>query len=47
MLSAGDFQDLAYWLIDDERADLWRMLRSVTDDMISGRLDPHRRPTVH
>ena len=69
MLSAADFQDLAYWLIDahgadavrwadqaiieldmqgdEERAELWRMLRSVADDMISGRIDPTIRPTVH
>ncbi|MFT3810968.1 MAG: hypothetical protein QM698_13695 [Micropepsaceae bacterium] len=69
MLNAGDFQDLAFWLIDahgadalswadraiaeldlqgdDERAELWRMLRSVADDMIAGRLDPHKRPTLH
>lgn len=69
MLNAGDFQDLAYWLIDahggaaltwadraiaelrmagdEERAELWLMLRSVADDMISGRLDPKKRPTLH
>lgn len=69
MLSAGDFQDLAYWLIDahggetlvwadraiaelrmagdEERAELWLMLRSVADDMIHGRIDPKRRPTLH
>ncbi|MFO1235427.1 MAG: hypothetical protein U1F24_00075 [Alphaproteobacteria bacterium] len=69
MLSAGDFQDLAYLLIDahgaeaviwadraiaelylqgdEERAELWRMLRSVACDMIAGRIDPHRRPTLH
>ena len=69
MLSAGDFQDLAYWLIDahgadailwadraiaelylagdDERAELWRMLRSVAGDMIAGRMDPTKRPTLH
>lgn len=69
MLSANDFQDLAYWLIDahggetldwadraiaelriqgdDERAELWVMLRSVANDMIAGRLDPRKRPTLH
>lgn len=69
MLSASDFQDLAYWLIDahgrdavlwadraiaeldmagdEERAELWRMLRSVADDLIKGRLDPKKRPTLH
>lgn len=69
MLNAGDFQDLAYWLIDahggealrwadraiaelqiagdEERAELWMMLRSVADDMICGRLDPKKRPTLH
>jgi hypothetical protein len=69
MLSAADFQDLAYWLIDahgadavrwadqaireldmqgdEERAELWRMLRSVAGDMIAGRLDPTVRPTLH
>lgn len=69
MLSAGDFQELAYWLIDahgadavrwadraiaelymegdEERADLWRMLRSVAGDMIAGRMDLTKRPTIH
>ena len=69
MLSAGDFQDLAFLLIDahgadavmwadraiveldmqgdEERAQLWRMLRSVADDLIAGRLDPLKRPTIH
>ncbi len=69
MLSANDFQDLAYWLIDahgpaalewadraiaeldhqgdEERAALWRMLRSVADDMLHGRIDLARRPTLH
>jgi hypothetical protein len=69
MLNAGDFQDLAYWLIDahgdeavmwadraiaelylqgdDERAELWQTLRSVACDMIAGRIDPSRRPTLH
>ena len=69
MLSAGDFQDLAFWLIDahgadalhwadraiaelkmqgdEERAELWCTLRSVASDMICGRLDPSRRPTLH
>lgn len=69
MLSANDFQDLAYWLIDahgretlawadraiaelrlqgdEERADLWIMLRSIAGDMIAGRIDSARRPTLH
>lgn len=69
MLTAGDFHDLAYWLIDahgadavrwadraiveldmqgdEERAALWRTLRSVADDLIAGRLDPLKRPTIH
>ena len=69
MLDAGDFQDLAYWLVDahgaaavqwadraiveldmqgdGERAALWRTLRSVADDLIAGRLDPLKRPTIH
>jgi hypothetical protein len=32
---------------DEERAELWRMLRSVADDMIAGRMDLSRRPTLH
>ncbi len=69
MMSASDFQDLAYLLIDAhgpaaldwadraiaelnlqgdiERAELWLMLRSVAGDLIAGRLDAGRRPTLH
>ncbi len=32
---------------DDERADLWRTLRSFADDLLSGRSDPSRSPTIH
>jgi hypothetical protein len=69
MLSASDFQDLAFLLVDahgrdalawadraiaelalqgdDERVELWLMLRSVAGDLIAGRLDPARAPTIH
>lgn len=32
---------------DTERAELWMALRSIADDLIRGRLDPHVPPTLH
>jgi hypothetical protein len=32
---------------DDERVELWLTLKSVADDLIRGRLDPARTPTIH